>query len=146
MQQSLQRADPLLYKSCWQPECSVVENEIAHTQLALMNSTRKGRNSALGIGRATAPIADPFAMIGILIFLEWPRGKPSPRFAQNFSGFLNFFWGFSSGSFRFPVLDSDISSFGLPDRLQRVGPSQIRLQQMDALPTDFPKSLEVNFR
>ena len=48
---------------CRQPECSVVENEIEV----------------------------PFARIGILIFLEWPRVKPSPRFVLIFSAFLNCF-------------------------------------------------------
>ena len=107
------------------------------------------RSCALESGRATAPIADPFAMIGILIFLEWPRGKPSPKFAQNFSGFLNFFEVFRQvlSGFRYWTRTFQVSSCltvcNVLDRLRSVCNKWTHFQQI--FPNRWRSTLDKHF-
>ena len=61
------------------------------------NDLLKAENTTLKAENATLNSEIEVLKSRILIFLEWPRGKQSPRFAQIFSGFLNFFHQVLSG-------------------------------------------------
>ena len=61
------------------------------------NDLLKAENTTLKAENATLNSEIEVLKSSILIFLEWLRGKQSPRFAQIFSGFLNFFHQVLSG-------------------------------------------------